>query len=291
MTGAIQTPRDASYDQATLGQLAGTIAERHNLPLAISAALKAEALGHIDQRAESDLALLARLTQPLGAIAKLADQKLIIAHKDQATSVSGKPLPAITLNAAAQGIYIRGTIKGRAKVAQTKAYWQTADMSQKQAITQGPAGHTYTLKGAYSTERAAKAAASAKAQRTATRRGGHTMRPARQPRLQSRTPTHPRPPPPRRRLHHPDRHPPNPRRPALHHLTASNDQKETMIKRPKHPDRSLQSLNDIYGHGVIDAVTENDNPAPVWCYCLKAAAKNQYSAGYLDGLRIKRKLK
>ena len=35
-------------------------------------------------------------------------------------------------------------------------------MSQKQAITQGGAGHTYTLKGTYSTERAAKAAASAK---------------------------------------------------------------------------------------------------------------------------------
>ena len=62
MTGAIQTPRDASYDQVTLGQLAAAIAQRHSLPLAISAALKAEALGHIDQRAESDLALLSRLT-------------------------------------------------------------------------------------------------------------------------------------------------------------------------------------------------------------------------------------
>ena len=162
MTGAIQTPRDASYDRVTLGQLAATIAERHNLPLAISAALKAETLGHIDQRAESDLALLTRLTQPLGAIAKLADQKLIIIHKDRGKSVSGQTLPAITLDAAAQGIYIRGTIKGRAKITQTKAYWQTADMPQKQATAQGTAGHTYTLKGTYSTERAAKAAASAK---------------------------------------------------------------------------------------------------------------------------------
>lgn len=162
MTGAIQTPRDASYDRVTLGQLAVTIAERHNLPLAISAALKNEALGHIDQRAESDLALLTRLTRPIGAIAKLADQKLIITHKDQATSVSGKPLPAITLDAAAQGIYIRGAIKGRAKITQAKAYWQTADMPQKQAVTQGTAGQTYTLHGAYNTERAAKAAASAK---------------------------------------------------------------------------------------------------------------------------------
>ena len=64
--------------------------------------------------------------------------------------------------AAAEGIYIRGTIKGRAKVTQTQAYWQTADMPQKQAATQGAAGQTYTLKGVYSTERAAKAAASAK---------------------------------------------------------------------------------------------------------------------------------
>ena len=162
MTGAIQAPRDASYDQVTLGQLAATIAQRHGLPLAISAELKAEALGHIDQRAESDLALLTRLTHPLGAIAKLADQKLIIAHKDRAASVSGKPLPAITLNAAAEGIYIRGTIKGRAKAGQTKAYWQTADMPQKQAVTQGAPGQTYTLQGTYNTERAAKAAASAK---------------------------------------------------------------------------------------------------------------------------------
>ena len=159
MTGPIQTPRDASYDQVTLGQLAATIAERHGLPLAISAELKVEALGHIDQRAESDLALLTRLTHPLGAIAKLADQKLIIAHKDRAKSISGKPLPPITLDAAAEGIYIRGTIKGRAKITQTKAYWQTADMPQKQAITQGTAGQTYTLKGTYSARGVAKAAA------------------------------------------------------------------------------------------------------------------------------------
>ena len=162
MTGAIQTPRDASYDQATLGQLSATIARRHGLPLAISAALKAETLGHIDQRAESDLALLTRLTRPIGAIAKLADQKLIIVHKDRATSVSGKPLPAITLDATAEGLYIRGTIKGRAKITQTQAYWQTANMPQKQAVTQGAAGQTYTLHGTYNTERAAKAAASAK---------------------------------------------------------------------------------------------------------------------------------
>ena len=162
MTGPIQTPRDASYDQATLGQLAAAIAERHGLPLAISAELKAETLGHIDQRAESDLALLTRLTRPIDAIAKLADQKLIIAHKDRATSVSGKPLPAITLDATAQGIYIRGAIKGRAKINQTKAYWQTADMPQKQAVTQGTAGQTYTLKGTYSARGTAKAAASAK---------------------------------------------------------------------------------------------------------------------------------
>ena len=163
MTGPIQTPRDASYDQATLGQLAGAIAERHGLPLAISAELKAEALGHIDQRAESDLALLTRLTQPIGAIAKLADQKLIIAHKDQGKSISGKPLPAITLDAGAEGIYIRGTIKGRAKITQTRAYWQTADMPQKQAVTQGTAGgQAHTLKGTYSARGVAKAAAWAK---------------------------------------------------------------------------------------------------------------------------------
>lgn len=163
MTGAIQTPRDASYDQATLGQLAATIAGRHDIPLAISPELKAEALGHIDQRGESDLALLTRLTRPIGAIAKLADHKLVIAHKDRAKSVSGKPLPAITLNAVAEGIYIRGAIKGRAKIAQTKAYWQTADMPQKQAVTQGAAGgQTYILKGVYSARGVAKAAAWAK---------------------------------------------------------------------------------------------------------------------------------
>ena len=101
-------------------------------------------------------ALLTRLTHPLGAIVKLADQKLIIADKDRGRSISGKTLPAITLDAAAEGIYIRGAIKGRAKITQTKAYWQTADMPQKQAITQGAAGQTYTLKGTYSAERAAK---------------------------------------------------------------------------------------------------------------------------------------
>ncbi len=161
-TGPIKAPRDASYDDITLGALAGMIAERHGHRLAIHAELNATPLGHVDQRGESDLALLTRLTQPLDAITKLADNQLIIVPKDAARSVSGHTLPALHVNAQARGVFIRGTIKGRAKVSQVKAHWQSAEMPQKQAVTAGESGQSYTLKETYTTQAEAEAAARAK---------------------------------------------------------------------------------------------------------------------------------
>jgi len=162
MTGPIKAPRDESYDGLTLGKLASIIAQRYSHPLSISETLAAIPLEHIDQRGESDLALLTRLVKPLGAIAKLTDNKLVIVPKDEAKSASGEALPALSLDARATGIYIRGTIKGRAKVTQVKAHWQGPSMPQKQTVTAGEAGQSYTLKETYTTEAEAGAAAQAK---------------------------------------------------------------------------------------------------------------------------------
>jgi len=162
MTGPIKAPRDDSHDEISLGTLAGTIARRHGHPLSISAALADTALGHIDQRGESDLALLTRLTRPLNAIAKLNDNQLIIVPKDEAQSASGQTLPALALNAKATGVFIRGAIKGRGRIGRVKAHWQTPEMPQKQAVTAGEKGQTYALKETYTTEAEAEAAAKAK---------------------------------------------------------------------------------------------------------------------------------
>ena len=161
-TGPIKAPREASYDNLTLGELAAGIAQRHGHPLNINEGLAATALGHIDQRAESDLALLTRLTRPLDAIAKLNDNRLIIVPKDAATSASGQTQPALTLDARTEGVFIQGTIKGRARVSQVKAHWQSAEMPHKQAVIAGETGQTYTLRETYSTEAQAEAAAKAK---------------------------------------------------------------------------------------------------------------------------------
>lgn len=49
--------------------------------------------------------------------------------------------------------------------------------------------------------------------------------------------------------------------------------------RPPHPDRKLQSLNDWYGFGFIDAIIGEDRTTNGWQYCGRLACSDQYWMG------------
>lgn len=97
MSAPIRAPRTRSFDDVTIGSLATLIAAEHGLTSAVSADLAEVALGHIDQTAESDLALLTRIALAHDALFKVAGGKLIFARRGAAISTSGAPMPKVAL--------------------------------------------------------------------------------------------------------------------------------------------------------------------------------------------------
>lgn len=97
MSGPIRSPKTRSWDGVTLGDLARAIAAEHRLAPIVDPELAQIALGHIDQTAESDLALLTRLALHYDAIAKPAGDTLVIARRGAAKAATGQAMPMITL--------------------------------------------------------------------------------------------------------------------------------------------------------------------------------------------------
>ena len=54
--------------------------------------------------------------------------------------------------------------------------------------------------------------------------------------------------------------------------------------RPAHPERKLLSIQDWYGFGVLDGLTESNTYG--WQYCGKTACDDQYFRGIRDGQNI-----
>ncbi|MCX8016381.1 MAG: contractile injection system protein, VgrG/Pvc8 family [Rhodocyclaceae bacterium] len=99
MSSPLRALKTRSHDGLTLGELAARIAREHGLVPVVEARLAAIALGHVDQTAESDMALLTRLASHYDAIAKPAGDKLVLAMRGQAKTASGRAMPEIALAA------------------------------------------------------------------------------------------------------------------------------------------------------------------------------------------------
>lgn len=93
----LQTRKSRSFDDITLQDLAETIALEAGLEPAIDPSVGSVKIPHVDQTSESDMNLLTRLCRDYQAVFKCADGNLVIAKRAAGTSVSGKPLPSITI--------------------------------------------------------------------------------------------------------------------------------------------------------------------------------------------------
>ncbi|TWC12024.1 hypothetical protein FBY06_14028 [Pseudomonas sp. SJZ085] len=122
MLGGIKSPKDATFDDMTLGALVAKIAKEHGYEAAVAPELAGHAFKHIDQRAESDMNLLTRLSRDLGAVAKPVGGKLVVVPKGQAKSVSGKALSAVAISDPKNSSG-RVTIQERNDYSSTVAYW------------------------------------------------------------------------------------------------------------------------------------------------------------------------
>ncbi|CAO3418798.1 phage late control D family protein [Azospirillum doebereinerae] len=97
MAGPFRSPTSKSWNDTTLGAIAGEIAEAHGYKAKVAPTLGAVPVAHEDQTNESPMAFLNRLAAKHDGIAKPVNGFLVLAPKGTAKSVTGQSLPALSL--------------------------------------------------------------------------------------------------------------------------------------------------------------------------------------------------
>lgn len=95
--GTLNSRREESWHDTTLGAVVKQIAERNNLTPAIAAEFIDIAVRHIDQTQETDAKFLTRLASLHGAVAAIKAGRLLFMRPGAGVTVSGKPIPQLTL--------------------------------------------------------------------------------------------------------------------------------------------------------------------------------------------------
>lgn len=160
MNGSIKAPKERSFDEYTLGDLASVIAADNGLQLSISNKLGTKRLGHIDQT-ESDMQLLTREATKYGATVKVADGRLVVGDRASGKSNSGKALPKIEINANQCASWTASVVE-RTNYQSVRAYHQDLDKGERMGVTAGSGKPELVLKNSYSTEEEAQEAANNK---------------------------------------------------------------------------------------------------------------------------------
>lgn len=160
MTGGIKAPRERSWPDATLGNLARTIASEHGLVPAIANELAARNLGHIDQT-ESDMQLLQRVCAEQGATCKVADGRLVVASRAAGKTATGSSMPAAVISAGDCESW-SATLADRSKYKSVRAYYQDVGKAKRTGVTAGKGSPVLSLKNTYATKDEAQQAAQSK---------------------------------------------------------------------------------------------------------------------------------
>jgi phage protein D len=161
LKGSFKAPKDATFDDITLGDLVQQIAGAHSYEPAIAPELASIRFDHIDQRGESDMNLLTRLAREHGAVAKPVANRLVVVPKGQSKTVSGRSLPDIEIsdpdNSSGQV-----TIQERGDYQSVTAYWFDEPNQNKVAETAGSGEPKFTIRKTHGSQEEAQAAADAK---------------------------------------------------------------------------------------------------------------------------------
>lgn len=131
----LNTRREKSWHQTTVGEVVQEIAARHNLRLALGKDLTDKSVDHLDQTNESDASFLMKLARQFGAIASVKDGNLLFIRQGQGRTASGKPLPVITITRKA-GDGHRFTLADRGAYTGVIASWLHTREPKKKETTQ-----------------------------------------------------------------------------------------------------------------------------------------------------------
>ncbi|MGO2972084.1 MAG: phage late control D family protein [Hafnia alvei] len=95
--GSLNSRREVSYHDTTLGAVVKQIAERNQLDAVLAKGFAEIAIPHIDQSQESDIKFLTRLAERNGAEVSVKAGKLLFLKAGNGVTASGKPIPMMTI--------------------------------------------------------------------------------------------------------------------------------------------------------------------------------------------------
>lgn len=95
--GSLNSRREQSWQDTTLGVIVETIAARNKLEASVADTLKAIPVHHIDQTQESDAVFLSRLADLNGAAFSVKAGKLLLLKAGSGMTVSGRTIPLMML--------------------------------------------------------------------------------------------------------------------------------------------------------------------------------------------------
>jgi len=133
-----------SWSQSTFGAILQQLAADNALIARISPNLAAYPVEHLDQSAESDLALLSRLAQRFDAVGTVKAGYLLFAPIGHGTSVSGTPLP-VTLIHRHHGDQHRYSVHDHNQFSGVQAHWHDLNSASTQTVTVGTADNAKIL--------------------------------------------------------------------------------------------------------------------------------------------------
>ncbi|MFS2058904.1 phage late control D family protein [Kosakonia cowanii] len=95
--GSLNSRREESWHDKTLGMIVEAVAKRNKLEAAVAPELARIAIPHIDQSQESDAKFLTRLADRNGGEVSVKSGKLLFLQAGKALTASGKPIPQVTI--------------------------------------------------------------------------------------------------------------------------------------------------------------------------------------------------
>jgi uncharacterized protein len=157
-------PITRSYNKKKISEIVSEVAGRHGLGAAVHPKFANRKIDHIDQSEESDSHFMTRLAKQHGAVAKVADGKLIFTDLGSSTTASGSPIPAVPIKATETTDW-RATVSGRGEFKQVTTKWHDQPSGREQWIIVGTGaakGSEYKDRRLYRTKEEARQAAKAK---------------------------------------------------------------------------------------------------------------------------------
>ena len=132
--GTLNSRREESWHDTTLGAIVSAIAARNKLTASVADSLAGIKIPHIDQSQESDAVFLTRLAERNGGAVSVKAGKLLMLKAGSGTTASGKAIPQITIQRS-DGDRHQFAIADRGAYTGVTAKWlHTKDPKPKQAV-------------------------------------------------------------------------------------------------------------------------------------------------------------